>query len=135
MATSFIPAAATRSHNSTAFVPMNGRSATHWGAEGVLKEPSDFTHSTMSSTFETIVPIAKVSGRTMIHKRKSVITVTASARLPQSHVCKPIIRDQVATTIVAAHTIAPRNGRNIQIEEPIRATMKRTASTTRVMSR
>ena len=45
-----------------------------------------------------------------------------------------IIIGQVATTMVAAHTIAPRNGLKIQREEPIRPTMKSTASTPRVMS-
>jgi hypothetical protein len=49
--------------------------------------------------------------------------------------CTEIITGQGATTIVVAHTMAVRNGRKIQMEEPINATMNSTASTTRVMSR
>jgi hypothetical protein len=45
------------------------------------------------------------------------------------------MRGHVATTMVNAHTVAPINGRMIQIEDPIKATMKSTASTVRVMSR
>jgi hypothetical protein len=41
----------------------------------------------------------------------------------------------VATTIVVAQIMAPRNGRKIQIEEPIKATIKSTANTSRVISR
>src|SRR5262245_22860011 len=41
----------------------------------------------------------------------------------------------VATTIVVAQTMAPINGRKIQIDDPIRVTIKRTARTPRVMSR
>jgi hypothetical protein len=100
-----------------------------------LNDASDFTHTTISSTFETIVPMANVRGTTNTHKSKSVINVTASARLPQSRACAAIMSGHVATTIVVAHTIAPRNGRKIQMEDPIRATIKRTASTPRVISR
>jgi hypothetical protein len=45
------------------------------------------------------------------------------------------MRGQVATTTVVAQTIAPKNGRSIQIEDPIRATIKITASTFLVISR
>src|SRR6266550_354477 len=135
MAASWIPTAATRSHNSTTFGPTSGRSAIHGGTAGALNDASDFTHTTISSTFETIVPMANVRGTTNTHKSKSVINVTASARLPQSHDCAAIMSGHVATTIVVAHTIAPRNGRKIQMEDPIRATIKRTASTPRVISR
>ena len=100
-----------------------------------MNDASDFTHPTISSAFETIVPMANVRGTTNTPKSKSVINVTASARLPQSHSCAAIISGQVATTIVVAHTIAPRNGRKIQMEDPIKATIKRTASTPRVISR
>ena len=81
------------------------------------------------------MPIANVSGTTRTHRSKSVITATASERLPHSHACTEIMRGHVATTIVAAHTIAPINGRKIHIEDPISVTMKSTASTPRVMSR
>ena len=129
-----MPTAATRFHNSIAFEPTNGRFAIHSGGAGTLKVASDFAHATTSSTLETIVPIAKVNGTTSTPRSRRVITVTASPRLPHSHFCKEIISGQVATTMVAAHTMAPRNGRKIHIEDPIRATMKSTASTPRAVS-
>jgi hypothetical protein len=46
-----------------------------------------------------------------------------------------IINGQVAVTIVTAQMTAPKNGRRIHSEVPIRAPMKSTAKTVRVMSR
>src|SRR5688572_4070757 len=115
-----MPTAATRSHNSIAFEPTSGRFANQSGGGGALKVASDLAHVTTSSTLDTIVPIAKVSGTTSTHRSRSVITATASARLPHSHTCKVIMSGQVATTMVAAHTMAPRNGRKIHMEDPIR---------------
>ncbi len=82
-----------------------------------------------------MVPMARVSGTIRTQSKTSVINVTASARLPPNRPWTEIISGQVATTMVVAQTIAPRNGRKIQIEDPIRVTMKSTASTFRVMSR
>src|SRR5262245_57120412 len=134
-AKSCTPAAATRSHNSTALAPTKGIFATHSGWEGDLKSLNDLVHSTISSTFATMVPIAKVNGTTKMHSNRIVINATARARLFKSHACADIMSGQVATTIVVAHTTAPRNGRKIQIEDPINATMNKTPRTPRAMSR
>src|ERR1044072_5361461 len=108
-----------------------GMLATHSGGEGVFKEVRDFVHSTISSTFDTIVPIAKVSGTINTQSKSSVITASAKERLPHNQSWIFVIIGHVATTMVVAQTSAPRNGKRIQIEAPMRLTIKSTASTLR----
>ncbi len=55
----------------------------------------------------------------------SVITATASRRLPQSRAWIARITGQVATTTMVAQMMAGRKGRNIQNEAAIRPPMKR----------
>src|SRR5215469_130612 len=118
-----------------ALAPTSGRLASQAGGGSSLKEAKSFAQIAISSTFDTIAPTANVNGTTRTQSSKSVITVTAKARLFPNHLCSEIIKGHVATTTVVAQTIAPKNGRSIQIEDPIRATIKRTASTVRVISR
>ena len=59
---------------------------------------------------------------------------TASARL-RILCCSLIINGHVATTIIAAQTIAEQNGRRTQNEAPMRIIISSTASTVRVRSR
>ena len=59
---------------------------------------------------------------------------TASARL-RILCCSLIINGHVATTIIAAQTIASRNGRRTQNDAPMSINISSTASTVRVRSR
>ena len=65
----------------------------------------------------------------------SVMTVTASQRRPPSRAWRAIIIGQVATTIMAAQTVAPMNGSNIHRLATIMSAMNTTPSVMRVRSR
>src|SRR5688500_9048998 len=91
--------------------------------------------SATSSTLVTTVAIAAESGTTSTSSRTTDITVTASQRRPPLRRCAHSIIGQVATTIIVAQMIAPRNGCRIQNEAAISPPMNSTVSTMRVSSR
>ena len=63
------------------------------------------------------------------------MTVTATQRRPPARRCTLIMSGQVATTIMIAQMIAPRNGRRIQSEAAISPPITITVSRMRVSSR
>ena len=82
-----------------------------------------------------MVPIAADSGTTSTSSRTTDITVTASQRRPPAQRCTLISSGQVATTIMIAQMIAPRNGRRIHSEAAISPPITITVSRMRVSSR
>jgi hypothetical protein len=75
-----------------------------------------------------MVSIASHSGRTNSNSMASVISATAGARRLPKRTSAALSSGQVATTIIVAHTVAARNGRNTHRLRAIRATMKSIAS-------
>ena len=81
-----------------------------------------------------MVRTAKQIGTIKTSSNRTVITSTASQRLPQSRACSLRKNGQVAMTIMAAHSSDVRNGRMIQKHAAIRMPMNSTASVMRVRS-
>ena len=120
--------AAIFSHNSTACVPISGSVPSQAGGGGRTNDRRFVAQATISLALATIVPMASDNGSTSTSSSAPVIAATASFRLPHSHACSRRITGHVATTIINAQTIAPRNGRRIQIVSAISTTMMRTPS-------
>ena len=101
-----------------------------------MRKPAmDFSPSTISSAFITIVPMASVNGTTNTSSRINVIAATASARRLHSRAWNQSMTGHVATTIIVAQMTAARNGRRIQNEVTISAPRKITPRTMPVSSR
>ena len=99
-----------------------------------MKVESEVVQAVISLKFSMKAPMANEKGRRKIASKRSVITVTASHRRPSSQRWSIKSMGQVATTIMVAHTTAPRNGRRIQTEAAINANRNTTASVSRVSS-
>ena len=69
-------------------------------------------HATTSSARSTMATTAIVSGTARIVSISSVMTVTASTRLPHRRAWTRRSAGQVATTTMVAQTTAGRNGRS-----------------------
>src|SRR5688572_8203949 len=82
-----------------------------------------------------MVPIAADSGTMSSSTRMSDIAVTAAQRRPPTRRCSARNCGQVATTIIVAQMIAPRNGRRIHNEAAISPPITITVSRMRVSSR
>jgi hypothetical protein len=115
--------------------PTNGRSASQRGGNGIWKPASARTRAVISAEFETIVPMASVSGTTNSSSRITIIATIARARLLHSLACIRSITCQVTTTIIVAQMIDAMNGRRIQKAATIRPPRKSTPSRVAVRSR
>ena len=99
-----------------------------------MKLASEVVQVVISLKFSATATMANEKGRTKIASKRNVIPVTASHRRPSSQRWSVKSMGQVATTIMVAHTTAPRNGRRIQTEAAINANRNTTASVSRVSS-
>ena len=101
-----------------------------------MRKPAmDFSRTTISSAFDTIVPMASARGTTKTSSRITVIAATASALRCHRRAWSQSMAGHVATTIIVAHIAAARNGRRIQSEATISAPRKIAPRSVRVSSR
>ena len=90
--------------------------------------------ATSSSDRSVRVLMAHQSGETSRNSIARLITATAGALRPRMTRCSEISHGQVATTIIAAQTVAARKGRKTQSDSAISAARKSTARVFRVRS-
>jgi hypothetical protein len=72
--------------------------------------PTCWTRVANSPAWPTMISTASSRGMNSSSSMASVITATAGARRPRKRCSSPVSIGQVATTIMAAHTSAPRKG-------------------------
>src|SRR5277367_4931045 len=94
---------------STAEPPTNGIFSSQPGGGGILTVDNDLNQPTISSDWSRMVRTAKQIGTIKTSSSSTVITNTASQRLPQSRLCSLRKNGQVAMTIMVAHSNDERN--------------------------
>ena len=100
----------------------------------MVNAASDLLKSAMSPTLSTMVETASDKGTMMTSRSRTVITVTASQRLPRRRAWSPSRAGHVVTTIMVAQRMATRKGRRIQKLAAMSVPIKSTASVVRVTS-
>ena len=128
------PCAAYWLHRSAIFSPTKGSFAIKSGGGASVSIDIEFAQPAILSALLTIVKIAADNGTTNIRSSATVMTVTASARLPHSRRCTASMIGHVDTTIIVDHISAERKGRTIHNDADIRMPIKSTAKTVRAKS-
>ena len=115
--------------------PTRGTFSTQSGGGGTWRAATDVGQPAISSAWSTMAVTASTSGTTSTNSMASVMIVTASQRRPPSCAWRAIIIGQVATTTIAAQTVAPMNGNSTHRLATIMSPMNNTARVMRVRSR